>query len=207
MGYACTEERFLRDVKDHHMKVLRDDGVDRHLRFRRPGTICYGFDLITWAGHLCITGDCGTYVFARITDMFEFFRVAPRYEGTLHINTGYWHEKVLAKDRHGGCEEYSRDAFHKAIKEWFKVWSEYQPKGLRDEGWRYVEEQVLSHDENEYDAINAALSFSYESLDFQDFWEVNLREYTFRYVWCLYAIVWGIQQYDSPVEAAREKAS
>lgn len=37
----CTEERFLKDVAQHEMTVLRDDGVSRHLRFQNPArTTC-----------------------------------------------------------------------------------------------------------------------------------------------------------------------
>ena len=71
---TCTEQSFLKDVAEHQMTVLRDDGVNRHVQFRRPGTICMGFELITWPGYLCYTGDMGTYVFRRLEDMFEFFR-------------------------------------------------------------------------------------------------------------------------------------
>lgn len=69
-----TEETFLADVAAHQIHVLRDDGVHRHIRFKRPGTYCMQFDLITWPGYLCYTGDMGTYVFNRLEDMFEFFR-------------------------------------------------------------------------------------------------------------------------------------
>ena len=95
MSDQCTEERFLSDIANHQMTVIRDDVVGRHIRFRRPSTICYGFDLITWPGHLCITGDLGTYVFQRLVDMFEFFRADPFYadrhpKQQLFINAGYW---------------------------------------------------------------------------------------------------------------------
>src|ERR1051326_8204576 len=69
-----SEREFLRNVKAHEMTVLRDEGVDRHLRFKAPNTSNQYFDLITWRGSLCFTGDMGTFVFSRIPDMFEFFR-------------------------------------------------------------------------------------------------------------------------------------
>lgn len=74
MNYECTEERFLKDVAKHEMTVIRDDGINRHLRFKNPNDSSYWFDLITWPGTLCIDGDCGTYVFKRTPDMFQFFR-------------------------------------------------------------------------------------------------------------------------------------
>jgi hypothetical protein len=29
-----------------------------------------------------------------------------------------------------------------------------------------------------------------------DLWEYDFKSYTFHYIWCLYAIVWGIRTYD-----------
>ena len=77
--HICPEAIFLRDVAEHEMIVVRDDGVHRHIRFKKPGTSCMHFDLITWPGYLCYTGDMGTYVFSRLTDMFEFFRTDREY--------------------------------------------------------------------------------------------------------------------------------
>jgi hypothetical protein len=31
----CTEDQFLQDAGSHVMTVIRDDGVHRHLRFRK----------------------------------------------------------------------------------------------------------------------------------------------------------------------------
>lgn len=43
----CDEARFLRDVERHEMTTIRDDRLDRHLRFKTPGTSCYYFDIVT----------------------------------------------------------------------------------------------------------------------------------------------------------------
>ncbi len=196
------ENDFLDNVREHKITVLRDKGVDRHLRFRNPGTIYYGFDIITWSGHLCITGDCGTFVFRRTEDMFDFFRLEPsecnyRKEHTLHINPGYWHEKVLAEERRGGCKKYSKEIFESEIKRWFDDWAENISEDRKTRAWSEVEEDVLSYSENEHSAMEAALDFIVrDECIFQDFWEVDLNEYTFDYIWCLYAIVWGISEYD-----------
>ena len=200
------ENRFLDEVKDHQINILRDNGVDRHLRFRKPGTIIYGFDILTWSGHLCVTGDCGTFVFRRLEDMFDFFRMPPgdfncKPDRKLHINAGYWHEKVLAEERQGGCKKYSEEIFREEIKRWFDDWAEDQPRGLVSEIWAEIEEEVLSCSESEHDAIDAALGFQNEFFDFTDFWEVDLKEYTFDYIWCLFAIVWGISVYDKQAES------
>ena len=101
--YQLTEETFLKDVDQHVMEVIHEDGVFRHLRFKQPGTVCMHFDLITWPGRLCYTGDMGTFVFSRIHDMLEFFRpdayaIAAPFK---RIDRNYWAEKVDASGRDG----------------------------------------------------------------------------------------------------------
>lgn len=60
-----AEARFPSDIATHRMTVIKDDGVYRHLRFRRPDTNCYSFDILTWPGYLAYVGDMGDYVFQR----------------------------------------------------------------------------------------------------------------------------------------------
>ena len=91
-SYQLTPDTFLQDVAQHQIHVIRDDGVYRHVRFKRPDTYCSHFDLITWPGHLCYTGDMGTYVFTRLRDMFDFFR-RPDNEKWHRIDRRYWAEK------------------------------------------------------------------------------------------------------------------
>ena len=180
-------ERFPKDVAEHRLEIIRSDGLDRHLRYRKPGTYCMGFDIITWPGHLCFTGDMGTFVFARIADMFEFFRES---DGR-GINPGYWLEKVLACDRHGGVEEFSPELFREAIERRLDE-AEASP-GVREA----VREEVLSaaHD-GEHEAQRAAFEFERDGFRFQDFWETDCRDYTYHFIWCCHALVWGIAQFD-----------
>jgi hypothetical protein len=124
--------------------------------------------------------------------MFNFFR-----NPSLVISPGYWSEKLQATDTRGGHEEYSPDVFRRAVKEDFEAW---ELEGAeKDDAWKEIEEEVLSAAEDgEAAAIDAALRFSFSNgtYKFKDFWEYNLKEYTERYIWCCYAIVWGIEQYD-----------
>jgi hypothetical protein len=189
----CTEERFLSDTENHVMTVLRADGVDRHLRFRRPGTIAYGFDLLTWPGHLCITGDCGTYVFARTPDMFTFFRAE-------HINPGYWGEKLLSIGTNTGFREFDKEEFKERVREHFDTWwaERDDPKG-RAACWEAVKDDVLNQIyDGEHNAYRAVQDFQHGKFYFQDFFDAGPTErYTFHFEWCLRAIVWGIQQHDA----------
>lgn len=117
----CTQDRFLKDAGSHVMTVIRDDGVHRHLRFRKapPAGSEYWFDLITWPGSLCIDGDMGTYVFRRLPDMFEFFCTDREYNEKrgrkLGINAGYWGEKLQATANHGGHIEFSKSDFCRRV--------------------------------------------------------------------------------------------
>ena len=180
------------------MEIIRDDGVNRHLRFRKPGTCIYGFDLITWPWKLCVTGDCGTFVFARLDDMFKFFRSGVKQSESkkLFINTGYWEEKVLSADRHDGTQMFSERNFKEAVKHSFELqFEDCEDKDKKARCWNEIEDSVL-HCTNEYEAYDAIGSFEYEGFTFVDFFEYNTKEYTFKFLWCLYAIAWGIEQYD-----------
>lgn len=205
--YQCGEDRFLSDVEGHQLTVIRDDGVNRHIRLSRPSSSGYRFDLVTWAGILVITGDCGTWVFSRVEDMFGFFRMDRsdfnfNRKGGLSINPGYWSEKLLAVDksgrRGGDAEEFSEELFRKEIKEWFDG-HEFDSQEQADDCWSDIESEVLAPAEggDESQAMHAAYIFSHESgFNFADFYEVNCRVYTWHFIWCLYAIVWGIRAYD-----------
>lgn len=200
MSYQVTEPSFLKDVSKHAVAILRDDGVNRHVRFKKPDSSTMYFDLITWPGHLCYTGDMGTFVFARITDMFDFFRAEPETCGDLHINTGYWSEKVLAADR-DGITKFSEGKFRSAIEDYLAGHNASQD--LRDE----VESEVLAMlDDGEYAAMQAVMNFKFEGFQFQDFFEADCTEYTTRFVWCCYALAWGIRQYDDAKKLAKEAA-
>lgn len=214
-----TEDEFLKDVAEHQMIVLRDDGVYRHIRFKRPGTNCMYYDLITWPGYLCYTGDMGTYVFSRITDMFEFFRAdreyAQRRGQQLSINKGYWAEKLQAVDsnRHkGSATEFATEKFKRVINEYRVQWMRdaFEDKSLtkeqRRELWEAVDDEVMSYlDDGEHSVYTRANEFSwsagrypenYPIYGFDDLWEHNFEEYTHSFIWCCYALAWGIQQYD-----------
>jgi hypothetical protein len=210
MTYQCTEEKFLKDISAHEMIVIRDDGINRHIRFKKPGTGCMHFDLITWPGYLCYTGDMGTYVFQRLEDMFEFFRTDRKYSlrdgATLSINPSYWGEKLQSVDRHGGYEEFDKDKFTAVINSyrvnWMREYRHILDKDERRELWEAVEQDVLwSLDDHEQSAFIAANSFSHrvngKNFAFDDLWEHRLNSYTYRFIWCCYALAWGIEQYDN----------
>lgn len=216
---TCTEARFLKDAAQHRMEVLRDDGVNRHLRFKNPDCSAYWFDIITWPGTLCIDGDMGTFVFRRLEDMFAFFRTDRKYyEDTgrgdrLAINPSYWDEKLRAPKPRDAME-YSAERFRRYVKEAFDSWvessqpDEYSTEAERDEFhdaqqalWRALKDDVLSvADDGETRSYDAAREFECAEapgFNLEDCWEWNCREFTFDFIWNCYAIAWGIRTYDA----------
>lgn len=188
--YHCTEERFAADVHAHQMTVVRDDGVDRHLRFRSPKGSSYWFDVITWPGTLCIDGDCGTYVFRRTTDMFEFFRSAGD-----RINPAYWAEKCVSASR-DYIKSFEWETFERHVRAYM---DEVCENDVAIDWAAAVRQEVieqLSHTElDEFGAVAFIRDFEHDGFHFTD-WEADCREYTFHFIWCLRAIVWAIQQWD-----------
>lgn len=205
---TCTEQQFLNDIREHEMTVIRNDGVNRHIRFKRPQEGAYWFDIITWPGTLCIDGDCGTYVFRRLDDMFKFFRTDREHgqkDGrTLFINPGYWGEKLQSVARQGGYVEFSDERFVAAIKDRFQSWCEdHEPdEATKDALWESIQDDVLFC-ENEHESLRAVYEFRHEptGFEFTDFFEFCLTDYTFHFLWCCYAIAWGVKRYDTVQES------
>lgn len=202
---------FLKEVENHKLTVVRDDGLNRHIRLAEPGTGNCQFDLITWPGHLCVTGDCGTYVFQRTNDMFEFFRQNQKGEKELRINSGYWSEKLLSTCNHGGVKKFCTDLFKKQLDDYIENHWEFEDDD--DEELKAVEvkakvlaevneEIVTILDMGKDMALNAAMTFKSEyGHTFEDFWDYEFDKYTHHFLWNLYSIAWGIQQYDLSKES------
>lgn len=216
MTHQCTEASFLKDVANHKMTVISDNGVNRHIRFGSEDSRSFWFDLITWNGTLCIDGDCGTYVFRRLEDMFLFFRADLEHQQksgqSLYINKGYWGEKLQSIAKQGGYEEFSEDLFTQHVTNYFNAWvEESRPEEdapelekvefeeIKKALWDEIEDKVLFYADSEVRAQEAVHDFSSEAVDgfyFRDFSEYSCNEYTYHYVWNCYAIAWGILKYD-----------
>lgn len=206
-----AKKHFLDDTKNHQVQIIRDDGVNRHIRFAEPNTSIGYFDLITWPGYLCYTGDMGSFLFKRTNDMFSFFRGdSDTKKEELSINPRYWSEKLESIDRHGGYEEFDKDEFKRVISDHRLRWiRDYGlDKDSRRELWDAVTNYVLDRAEDgEGVALNAAYEFSVEvnglAFRFDDFYEHRMNKYIHTFLWCCYALVWGIERYDEEVSKAK----
>jgi hypothetical protein len=207
-------------VTNHRMIVLKDEGLYRHVRFQEPGTSIWRFDLVTWPGHLVITGDLEDYHFARISDMFEFFR-----SPVGHINEQYWAEKLQGPVRET-AKKFSTDTLKRRVYEHFRESQEWVDRPHAPI-WKAIREEVLDGldeiDENE--AHRRLNNFQYyhpepppepakdfvpqwmsrarrrgsvhPDYEFTDSWEWDLREWGWHFQIALHAIVWGINQWDT----------
>lgn len=190
-----TRRRFLRHVTNHQLTVAHEDGLYRHLRFRDPKSSFYWFDLITWPGNLAIRSDMGDFLFSRSRDMFDFFG------GGWGVDPGYWAEKVTA----GEPRKYAVGLLYQHLVE---VLEDYAEDGNPDrrfeaqlEFWRRIEADVLDDfygtEHSEEAARDALRELDEHSASvIGETWEWELRDFSVQYLWCCFAIRWGIEAYD-----------
>ena len=181
-----TQEQFLKDVKDHVLTINLDSGLYRDITIKKPHCVDMHYHIITRPEYLIFTGDMGSYVFERTTDMFGFFRKEK-------INPDYWSEKVQA----GKVKEYSADLAREALNQEFENW-----KDCTNFEEKYIAEEKDNLDfidtDNEFEFMNAIYNWTANKggVQLNDFWEYNLKDYTFHFIWCCYAIVHAIELYD-----------
>ncbi len=216
---ADVQRRFLKDTAEHQLTVLRDDGLYRHLRFRKPGTGCYGFDIVTWPGYLAISGDMGAAMFTRLPDMFEFFRTDaqdPSGTSAPYINPGYWSEKCVANDgpKKEFCRELLTSLMLDRVQDYLADFYDDEEHGAGPDWagalWEELQEDVY-YVETTSDAIQRLDQFKpddsrYNSFRFVDVWEdaSRLEAYTFHFLWRLYAISHAVRAYDGARAARAE---
>ena len=189
---------FPNDIAKHMLTIVKDEGVYRHLKMARPGTSNMSFDVITFPDHLVYVGDMGNFVFTRLEDMFNFFRT-----DNGDINLGYWAEKLVAVDR-DNYKNYSSDRFETEIKAATEAYIQ-EHEGIGDDevqaltGLRNaVDDDVLSYaDDGIQAAYTAAHGFEFEgNAVFDHLGSRDFEDYTYRYIWCLLALVHTITVYD-----------
>jgi hypothetical protein len=194
-----TADTFLKDVAKHEVRILRDDGVYRHVRVKQPDTYNMQFDVVTYPWHLCYSGDMGTFVFHRLEDMFEFFRGKDR-----RINPDYWSEKCVAIDRPDGMRAYStakaKDAVLYDVKQFGENWHLSKAK-QRDLMAAVTDRVLIAVDDGRDELVRTAQEFKWavgstEHDVFPYFWETNFEEWTGRFLWCCHALPWAIAHYD-----------
>lgn len=199
--YSESLEQFKRWDGKRTMTILHDDGVYRHLRFDKPREQGFNepFHLVTWPGRLTIAGGHGTYTFARVEDMFEFFNVR-----SWSINPHYWGEKLESIDKTAGYREHDEDKCKAWIlKDFWDRRTDYTLEAAK-EIWDELRWAVLDNGEYDYEqqARDVLENFNVRGFQYTDLWEQDWKDYTSHYLWSLQAIVWGIKQYKAAKAAA-----
>lgn len=197
--YKPTQPQFDHDVATGEMEILQDNGLYRHLRFRFSSGGFRWFDIVTWPDRLVITGDCETFTFTRLNDMFRFFR-----SGGSQINPSYWQEKIL--DGRARARSFDWDNFHAAALAYFDRFTEdVEDDDLRSEARKDLEEELDQSDPDIYGAVDLVRTYRYRPgtygtpifFQFEDpDNSLSGEDWDYHYIWCCRAIVWGIQKYD-----------
>lgn len=205
-----ARDRVVADTAGHELTVLHDDGLYRHLRFQRPGDSFYWYDLVTWPGVLCINGDCGTYTFSRIRDMLGFFE-----SDRGRINPHYWAQKLRGPiDGTRSAEVYAPDILEDRLRAWARDFA----NGDYDDEPMYpdlligaLEREVFARpfwsEFGTYDTeeqAHALLVELGEVLPVGETWEWELRDWSWSFLWCCWAIVLGIEAYRATQPSTEE---
>jgi hypothetical protein len=202
--YSKIAERFAKETAAHEMTVLHDDGLYRHLRFKDPNYFGYWFDLITVPGVLIFRGDGASYVFARITDMFEFFRSGTWDDGLIHINQRTAPRGIsrAVRDLLENGDITHEDGARRELEE-FRYGDTVKVSctcGAEDE---FAEPSVAESWRRRHitpenaQAQHRVKRERVEGFRFYDVWEWDFKDFDWRFLWACHAIVWGIQQYDA----------
>jgi len=181
------EKRVAEDVPKHlakhDVKLLHGEGLYRHWRCAEPGTSNRYFDIMTWPGSLCYTGDMGDYLFQRTNDMVAFMRDSA-------MSFGYAAEKCVAND--GRLEEWSEEIFHEALAERLQESSEYTVVRRGSKVTESVAEKIeeIKREYSNYQAQFDAEKSMYESGLWDGCDVPGCKAYTYHFLWCLHAIKW-----------------
>ena len=206
MDESKIKERFKNDISKHEIEIIINQGLNRHLRFKRPGSYQYWFEIVTGKGFLLIRGDMGSFSFSRIEDMFNFFKIEKNdwnYGKDLPINPGYWGQKLESVCKRDGHVEFSVEQFNDMVMHCYNEFIENND--IEDEDKEVLledlENNLIGSPGNIHEAYNLATDFSCFDvddfkIDHENFYDRSFEDFTYHYIWCLYAIVWGIEKYD-----------
>lgn len=183
---------FLETVSRHEMTIEFQNDVYRSILFKRPDTYSMHFRLTTWSGHLCISGDMGTFVFARVRDMFKFFR----HE---EINPRYWSEKVQSISQHGGLYTFNEERTNA----WF---ADYIRDYSTEERSDYYDHITCESKDDLSRVLSEVCSIQGCQDVYSDISEHVYQDYSYQFLWCCQAIVWGIEQFDNEIAVANPQS-
>lgn len=194
-----TQEQFLKDVANHQITINLDQGVYRDITIAHPNTMDKHFNITTRPGYLIFTGDMGSFTFYRLQDMFKFFRKE-------EIDPDYWHEKLEAIDSRGGAKSFSVELVKEILTDHLNDYLENLDVGNesinqihKQSATDAIEALTSAAENNEHEFWQELGGWESEysgGLEMNDSWEWDFKDFTYRYIWCCYAIVHAIKLYD-----------
>lgn len=201
--YPEQYRHLLANTKNHELRILREEGVYRHLRFQEPGTGIWHWDLITWPGSLAIRGDVGEgFIFTRTNDMLRFF---DQGQPDGWINPSYWAEKLDRGARSVQCMSPEKFAAHVRERADSLVESYFGFDAESEAEFRAaVQSEVLDPTEDCTDegyAASVLYNFEWDGhhLD-EDMDPSAWRDYEYHFILALHAILWGAKKYHAEKE-------
>lgn len=186
-----NEERvkfnIVRDLADHTITVLHSNGLYRRYRCQNHRSWNMGFDIITWPGSLCFTGDMGDFLFQRTDDMVEFMRHSC-------MSYSYMAEKCVA----GKVKEWSENVFAETLAERAKEGGEFTVHTSVGLETRSVKDAIctIKSEYANYGSHHDAMKAMCESGLWDGFNLPSCEDYTYRFLWCLHAISWFCERVD-----------
>lgn len=179
-----VKRRIVNDLAAHTITSIHSDGLHRHWRCQKPGTINLYFDVVTWPGFMCVTGDMGEWLFRRTDDMVEFMR-------SSCMSYGYAAEKCVA--HRGELTEFCWDDMN----EWLSGLEKEATEAGDSDTLDKIEEvrQAYQCYELEHDVYKAI----YESGLSDD--PPRCQNFTYRFLWILHAIKWFCEKAEQEVPA------
>lgn len=200
----AARAQFENETLDHRMTVLHDDGVYRHLRFAKPGTGMWSWSIVTWPGHLAVSGDIGDgWIFERENDMLRFFSRNGHQAG---INPSYWSEKLPTHLR-DAAKHFSAQRFEAAVR------ADVESRDLTTEQKTLLLDALETNVFLGYDDLGWSLTAIEGSwmaagvlVEFEDMEHSDYDEWDHHFLLALFAIVYGVRayrEYEAAIEAAR----
>lgn len=193
------ESTFRTQIASHTLEIVsKGPGPVLVLRCRKPDDIHLWFDIVVWPKHLTIASDHGCFTFRHwsIDDMLTFFRDGRQADEEYRVNLDYWSEKLVSDDTRFSFKEYDEGTAAEHLGDWLDEHSL-----SHDDDQRILEafmEHVLDAESEEAaHVLIASFDWSEYGLSEPDGqWGWDLRCYSDHFIWCCFAIVWAIREYD-----------
>lgn len=196
--FADCWSYFRSHISDHVLEVVHDDGVYRHVVMGKPGTSIWSWSIVTWPGHLAVSGDIGDgFMFARERDMVGFFAagLGTCGDGGPRINPGYWAEKLQGPCR-SGAFEFSEKKFMAEVRG--TVAEHIESEGLSGEAAAELEKVIEDaewYSGDKHAALDWAYNHDRQDLFGMDFIESGFDDFDVHFLYACFAIAVTVREY------------